>query len=162
MKPGMGWPIGISAILAAFVIGNLALMRLANDDPAMAIEPDYYKKAVAFDSTLAQEKRSAALGWAASTTIASVDGSRGPIVTVSLADAAQVAVQGATVTVTARYNARANDVLTDTLREASPGQYRARLAVTHAGQWEVRIDAVRGAEHFMTSTRAEVSGALAP
>lgn len=160
MKAGMGWPIGIIAILAGFVVGNLALMRLANDDPAMAIEPDYYKKAVAFDSTMAQEKRSNALGWSASTAIAP-SGASGTVVTVTLADARQQPVQGASVAVTARYNARANDVLTDTLREAAPGQYSAPLAVTHAGQWEVRISAVRGAEHFVTSTRAEAPIAAA-
>ena len=29
-------------------------MRIANDDPSFAIEPDYYRKAVTWDSTLAQ------------------------------------------------------------------------------------------------------------
>ena len=162
MKPGMGWPIGIVAILVAFVVGNLALMRLAGSDPAMAIEPDYYKKAVAFDSTMAQEKRSALLGWTATTTITPDTGAGGMVVSVALVDAAHAPVKGASVAITARYNARANDVLSDTLHEAAPGQYRAPLAVTHAGQWEVRIDAVRGTEHFMESTRAEVPRANRP
>ena len=45
MKPGAGWPIGIAIVLAATVVGNLVMMRVAGDDPSMAIEPDYYRKA---------------------------------------------------------------------------------------------------------------------
>lgn len=153
MKRGLGWPIGITAILVVFVVANLLVMRLANDDPAFAIEPDYYNKAVAFDSTMATERRSAALGWSASATIA--QGNAGPMVTVTLADARQRPIIGASVTIDARFNARANDVLTATLREAEPGQYTAPLAVRHAGQWEVRIIARRGTDRFVASTRAE-------
>jgi nitrogen fixation protein FixH len=155
VKPGTGWIIGVVGILSAFVIANLLLMRLANDDPSFAIEPDYYRKAVAFDSTMAQERRSAALGWTASSLIAPGAGASGPVVTVTLADARQQPVVGAAVTITARFNARANNVLSATLREDAPGTYRAPLAVQHAGQWEVRIDAVRGTERFVTSTRTD-------
>jgi len=153
MKQGSGWPIGIVSILVLFVVANLIVMRLANDDPAFAIEPDYYNKAVAFDSTMAVERRSAALAWSASARIA--HGDSGPMVMVTLADARHQPIAGASVTINARFNARANDVLAATLREGAPGQYVAPLAVRHAGQWEVRINAVRGAEHFVASTRTE-------
>jgi len=156
MKPGMAWPIGIVVILTVFVAANLAVMRLANSDPSFAIEPDYYSKAVAFDSTMAIERRSAALGWTASAVVAPAAGTRQAAVRVTLADAARQPVRGASVSITARYNARANDVLSATLREDAPGEYDAPLAVGHAGQWEVRIDAVRGAEHFTASTRTDV------
>ena len=70
MKKGMGWPIGVAVILGTTVVANLVVMRLANNDPAFAIEPDYYKKAVAFDSTFAEERRSLELGWTATSTLA--------------------------------------------------------------------------------------------
>jgi nitrogen fixation protein FixH len=117
-------------------------MYLANDDPAFAIEPDYYRKAVAFDSTLSTARRSATLGWSASTAIVREDS--GASVTVTLADADRRPVAGASVTIDARFNARANDVLDVALQERAPGQYAGQLDVRHAGQWEVRVDAVRG------------------
>ena len=44
-------------------------------------------------------------------------------------------------------------MLTAALREAAPGHYAApRCAARFAGQWELRIDATRGAEHFVAST----------
>jgi Predicted integral membrane protein linked to a cation pump len=153
MKRGMGWPIGIGTILILFVAANLFVMRLATTDPSFAIEPDYYNKAVAFDSTMAEERRSAALGWSASSIIAAGDTRTGPAVTVTLADAKRQPIVDASVTITALFNARANDVLSATLHEHSPGQYGAPLAVRYAGQWEVRVDAVRGTDHFVTSTR---------
>lgn len=156
MKPGMGWPIGIAVILGTTIVANLAVMRLASNDPAFAIEPDYYKKAVAFDSTIATERRSLDLGWTATSTFAPSDSAGQQTLTVTLADAQQAPVQGAAVTVVALANARANDLLSATLHEVSPGRYQATLAARFAGQWEVRVDAVRGTEHFVASTRTDV------
>lgn len=153
MKRGTGWPIAVTAVLVVFVSANLWMMRLAGDDPAFAIEPDYYRKAVAYDTTMAERRRSAALGWSASTSIAAGAARGESILTVSLADSTRQPIDDAAVTVTARFNARANDVQSATLHRSAAGRYDAPLAVTHAGEWEVRIDAVRGAEHFVTSTR---------
>ena len=157
MKPGMQWPIGIAAVLGATVIANLVVMRIANSDKAFAIEPDYYKRAVAFDSTLATERRSDALKWSASARFLAQTTAGQRTLAVTLTDAQGVAVQGATVTMTALANARANLVLTATLQESSPGRYQGSLAATFPGQWEVRIDAVRGAEHFVTTMRTELT-----
>lgn len=157
MKKGMGWPIGVAVILGATVVANLVVMRLANNDPAFAIEPDYYKKAVAFDSTFAEERRSLELGWTATSTLASSTRAGESTLTVALDDAQHQPVSGATVTVVALANARANDRLTASLREVTPGRYESTIAARFAGQWEIRIDAVRGAEHFVASTRTDVS-----
>ena len=162
MKPGMGWPIGVVVILGATVIANIVVMRVANNDPSFAIEPDYYQKAVAFDSTIAEERRSVALGWTATSTIVASDTAGRPTLTVTIADARRQPVQGATVTVTALANARANEILSAALREVAPGRYQGALAARFAGQWEVRIDAVRGSEHFVVSTRTDVARAASP
>jgi nitrogen fixation protein FixH len=160
MKPGMGWPIGIVAILSATVVANLVVMRIANSDAAFSIEPDYYKKAVAFDSTMATEQRSNALGWSAASTIVASDSAGRPMLTVTMVDAEQKPLQGATVNVTALANARANNILSASLKEIAPGQYQARLSAQFAGLWEVRIDAQRGTEHFVASTRTDLAQAL--
>ena len=157
MKTGMGWPIGVAAILGVTVIANLVVMRIANSDPAFAIEPDYYKKAVAFDSTMAIERQSLDLGWTATSSFSTGDRSDGPTLTVTLADRQAHPIEGALVTIVALANARANDMLSATLREVSPGRYQSPLAARFTGQWEVRVDAMRNTEHFVASTRANLS-----
>lgn len=158
MKPGMGWPIGVVVVLAATVIANLVVMRIATSDPSFAIEPDYYKKAVAFDSTIAEERRSDSLGWTAASTIVADDTVGRPLLTVTLVDARQQPVHGATVSVVALANIRSNDLVSLTLTEVAPGRYQSILAARIPGQWEVRVDAVRGREHFVASTRTDIAG----
>src|SRR4051812_3654125 len=100
MKPEHRWPIGITVILLGFAAANLAMMRVARNDPAFAVEPDYYRKAVGFDSTMAQERQTLALGWVASSRIERVD--RISTVAVILRDSLGEPVRGAAVSVRAR------------------------------------------------------------
>ena len=51
------WPWAIGAVLLITVAANLALFHVAGSDPSFVIEPDYYAKAVAWDSTMAQTRR---------------------------------------------------------------------------------------------------------
>lgn len=162
MKPGMGWPIGIALVLGATVVGNLIMMRIANDDPSMAIEPDYYKKAVDFDSAMAQERRSNALGWTAVSTMDSLVSGRRTRLHVRLRDASGASVPDASVHVTALFNARANDLQTGALQRDDDSSYSAPLDIRYPGEWEIRVDAVRGREHFKTTSRVDAVRANAP
>lgn len=158
MKSEMRWPIGIVVILATSVLGNLAFMRLANSDPSFAVEPDYYTRAVAFDTTMQETRLSNALGWTATASIDSVHENQG-IVRLKLHDQTNTPVVVDSVRVAAFFNGRANDVTrtmltVDTSR--GRGSYSARIPITHVGQWQLHIDARRGAEHFVTSMRTEV------
>jgi nitrogen fixation protein FixH len=157
----MGWPIGIVLVLSATVIGNLVMMRVANDDPSMAIEPDYYKKAVDFDSTMAQERRSNALGWTAVSTMDSIVTGRPTRVRVQLHDASGASIADASVQVTALFNARANDLQAGSLQRQADSSYSAPLNIQYPGEWEVRVDAVRGSQHFRTTSRVVASHATA-
>ena len=62
---GRAWPIAIAGILFAGIASNVGFAILASSDPAAAVEPDYYRKAVAWDQEMAQEERNIALGWSA-------------------------------------------------------------------------------------------------
>ncbi|MEP6834903.1 MAG: FixH family protein [Gemmatimonas sp.] len=165
MKPGTLWIAGICSILGVTVVGNIVVMAIANDDPSFAIETDYYKKAVDFDSTLRLERGSVALGWTAAATV--VQDSTAPIaqLVVSISGKDQRPVVGLLVDVDALFNARANDVVHARLTEQTPGVYTAPLAVAHSGQWEVRIKATRpdtgrALTTFVSSARIDVSVAL--
>ena len=155
MKGDKRWPIGITVTLTVFVIANLLLMRIAGADPSFAVEPDYYRKAVTFDSTMDAERASVALGWTASSVLSPNDA--GAMLTVTLVDGHGAPVSDATVTISARFVARANDVLTASLNEVAPGRYSATIGARHAGQWEIRVNATRNTEHFFASTRAEAT-----
>jgi nitrogen fixation protein FixH len=155
MKRGTWWPIGITAVLATTVAANIWVMRIANDDPSFAIEQDYYKKAISWDSTLAQGRRNGELGWRLTPTF-------GPIVnggarlSVRLTDATGTAITGAHVRVTALPVARANDVHEATLVAAGAGDYDVHLDAQRTGQWELRFDVRAGLVHFTDVARVEV------
>jgi nitrogen fixation protein FixH len=149
----MGWPIGVATILAATVAANVIVMQIANNDPAFAVEPDYYRKAVNFDATMAQERENISLGWGIETLIDSIGDGRHTRVAIRLRDASSSPLAGARVAVMARFNARANDTLTARLTEEAPGTYVTTLPIAHPGQWEVRVDATHGSQRFSASSR---------
>jgi nitrogen fixation protein FixH len=151
MKRGQAWPIGITLLLTIFVAANLVVMRIAGADPSFAVEPDYYAKAMTFDSTMALERESARLGWTAASWIVPRDGAT--MLVVTLTDAKGAAVAGAMVVSEARFVGRAAKVLRDTLAETGRGQYEATLVDPPGGAWEVRVAATRGAERFVATTR---------
>jgi nitrogen fixation protein FixH len=157
MKSGMQWPIGIAIVLSVTVVANLVVMRIANSDPSFAVEPDYYQKAVDFDSTRAHENASAQLGWMSTTTITFDEHTDTAWVTVILHDATHTAVEHAVVAVDALPVARANDVLHATLSETTPGVYRAPLPVPRGGLWDVHVNATRDTARYLTTTRVEIA-----
>ena len=160
MKQGMGWPIGVATILACTVAANIVVMRIASDDPSFSVEPDYYRKAVNFDSTMAQERANISLGWGFDVAIDSIGDGTHTRLAVRLRDASAAPLPGARVAVMARFNARANDTLTAVLREQTPGTYVTTLAIAHPGEWEVRVDATHGSQRFSTSARVNAVRAL--
>jgi nitrogen fixation protein FixH len=157
----MAWPVGVAVILGLTVAANLWVMRVANSDPSFAIEPDYYKKAVNFDSTMAQERANVTLGWGVATQFAPIGDGTHTRLTVTLRDAAAGPLTGARVAIMTRFNARANDTLTAVLTEDAPGRYTAALPIAHAGEWEVRVDATRDGARYSASTRVIAVRAVA-
>jgi FixH len=154
MKRGMGWPIGVAVILAATVGLNIWVYRVANDDPSFAIERDYYRKAVDWDSTLAQRRQNLALGWHLSPRLDAFTPRDGARLRITLTDAAGTPIRDATVKVAAFFNARANDIIDSALARDSSG-YSVRLPVRYGGVWELQFDVTRGHERFTATSRVE-------
>ena len=163
MKAGMGWPIGVATILALTVAANIVVMRIANDDPSFSVEPDYYRKAVAWDSTMARRAESAALGWTATVTLEAEARAAAPTtVAVALLDTSGAPVREATVAVTLIHNADAGRPLSVRLSERAPGTYEGSALLAFPGRWEVRIAATRGAERFELTTHTDLLRREAP
>lgn len=159
MKKGMGWPIGITMLLLATVASNIGVIMLVNDDPSFAIEPDYYRKAVSWDSTQAVARASDALRWTVQSTV--VSGSSGTQrLRVRITDAQGLGVDGADVRGELLYVARANDVQTVRLTAvdgAEFGTYESPVVMGNTGLWELRLAADRGDARFREIVRLDTS-----
>lgn len=155
MKRGAWWPIGITTVLATTVAANLWVMRIANDDPSFAIEPDYYRKAVTWDSTLAQERQDSILGWHLKSTVGIVAGTGKTRISAILTDSLGTPISGAMVKVAALPVARASEVHEATLAEASAGEYSGQLDAQRQGRWELRFDVRAGSTRFTEVARVD-------
>lgn len=159
MKREHLWPLGMAAILAGTVVINFWMIKVAGDDPSFAIEPNYYARAVAWDSTVAQEARNRRLGWRVEPTLTGFDES-GAVLSVALSDSAGAAIPDAHVRVSALFVGRANEVL-DAPLAPTGSRYAVRLPVRHRGAWELRFTVNRGGERFTSTHRVEVRSAQA-
>ncbi|MBM4342729.1 MAG: FixH family protein [Deltaproteobacteria bacterium] len=105
---GWHWPLWVVGLLAIPVAAHAYLIAKALHDPGLAVERDYYTRAVAWDAEMDQQRKNAALAW-------QVSGEPGPLhadgaslrVHVRGADGQPVA--NAVVQVRARHNARPSE-----------------------------------------------------
>lgn len=173
MKKGWQWPVLVSLALAFTVGVNVVMLFAAGADPnGTVVEPDYYRKAVEWDRTMARRAASEALGWTAAATLGAIgdaedatsatgatagvgtgDGTR--MLSVELRDASGATIADADVSATLIHNREASTPVVLTLRAVGAGRYEAAGALVHAGQWEVRVVARRGPARFETSLRVE-------
>ncbi len=149
------WPTAIVAVLVAQMSFGVWMARVARDDPHFAIEPDYYARAVNWDSTMAQSRRDKALGWIASAGMSRGTG-RAAFLRVTLTDSAGIAVT-AVDSVTAEALAVAHAGLIDKLTLARDGDaYRVTVSIAAPGLWEVQVRAYRGGDLFTAKLRTEL------
>ena len=151
------WPLAIVGVLAITVGANVVLLYQASGRDAAAVEPDYYRKAVAWDSTLAQQAKNAALGWRLDADFGA-PGRDGTPLTVRLADARGTALADAAITVEAVHNAEGSRRLHAVLRPAPGGAYAVTLPLAHRGLWELRFEVMRSGERFTATLRREAEG----
>jgi nitrogen fixation protein FixH len=155
MKRGAWWPIGIVTVLATTVAANIWVMRIASSDPSFAIEPDYYRKAIAWDSTLAQARQDSILGWRLTPELRVVAATGRARLSAILTDSTGAPISGAVVKVSALPVARANEVHELTLAAAGAGEYAAQLDSRREGRWELRFDVRAGSTRFTEVARVE-------
>lgn len=155
MKRGAWWPIGITAVLATTVAANLWVMRIATDDPSFAIEPDYYQKAITWDSTLAQARQDSVLGWRLTPQLQIVAGTGKTRISATLADSLGTPISGAVMKVAALPVARASEVHEAMLAAAGAGEYEGQLDAQRQGRWELRFEVRAGSTRFTEVARVE-------
>ena len=130
MKRGSWWPIGIAVVLATTVAANVWVATIASDDPSFAIEQDYYRTAIAWDSALAQARTNATLGWRLTPTLGPIRPDGLAQLRVTLTDTTGAAISDADVRVSAVQVARAREEQQVTLASSAGGTSRNPLGVT--------------------------------
>jgi nitrogen fixation protein FixH len=155
MDPERRWPWGIATVLALTVAGNAVIYYAANDANAAAVEPDYYRKAVEWDSTLAQADRNQRLGWTADVDLGPLESGGTSEATIRLRDADGSPVSGARLGITAIHNAIATTPLHAVATTDSTGRARLTLPLGHHGLWEFRLEASRGTQRYTASLRQD-------
>jgi len=151
---GWWWPWFIGALLVATAGGQGIMLYAATHDPTFAIEPDYYAKAVAFDTTILRDRENIQLGWRAAGTM-TTSGSAAAL-RVTLTDSAGTPISGARVRAVAIHNLDGSHPLSVALAE-SGAAYSGLIPGAHRGLWEIRVDAVLGTSHFTPSIRVDYS-----
>jgi nitrogen fixation protein FixH len=146
--PSWWWPVALIVLLVAGAAANIGLMVVASRDATFAVEPDYYKKALDWDRTVAQEAVNGALGWTMS-----AEFERGPTpgevrLVARIVDREGAPLTGARVVVQAFASARARQVYSAALEPRSAGVYTAILPSARRGLWEIRAQASRGGDVF--------------
>jgi nitrogen fixation protein FixH len=146
------WPLALVAVLAVTVGANAVLFWVANRGEGPSVERDYYRRAVACDSTLAERARSRALGWRVAAALSPPAAGQGTLdLTVTDADGAPVS--GARVRVEGVAIAHARLRLDAPLSEVGAGRYAVRLAVERTEWHEFRLTVERDPARFAARLR---------
>ncbi len=156
MKPGRLWPLALVGVLGVTVIAYAAMFMAARDPSSEAVEKDYYRKAVAWDSTQAQERRDALLGWRADAALSPRDAAGLSLVRCTLADSAGRPLDGARVELTATHNLEAEAPVHAALAGTGGGAYEARLPLRRDGMWELQLSALLGGRRFTATLRRDL------
>ena len=164
-RRGAYWPWLVSAALLFTVGVNVVMLFAANSDRnGSVVEPDYYRKAVAWDSTMARRAASDRLGWTAAATLERRMGDQADrsAIVVRISDAEGAPVSGATARAVLIHNLDAGHPQQVELREQGPGLYTGTARISHPGRWEVRVEARRDEARFASVLFAEAAAASGP
>lgn len=114
---------------------GFAAITLATQDPSVAVVPDYYQKALAWDETEKLRRDSEALGWAVQTSVSSKG-----VLHVDLRDADGRPVEITNGSIEIFRHARANHITKHDLEASAEGAISIQDVITHSGWWTVRLD----------------------
>jgi nitrogen fixation protein FixH len=153
MKRGWIWAMIPFVVLGLSMVMHAIFLALAASDPSIAVEEDYYQKALDWDQHRAQKARNKALGWSIAVKVDNsklnaVDRVNRTGLAARLTDRSGRPVTGAVVRLETFHHARSAHVLKATLNESEPGVYRTALLMRRSGNWELLFRVERGREVF--------------
>ncbi len=150
------WSLIIVGLLLLNLSAGAVLVLSARGDPSHHVEQDYYQRALAWDETVAQRRRSQQLGWRVQLELLALAGG-GVRVQLGLVDRLGEAVHGAMVRMTAFHEARAGHRLVRTLTAAGgAGHHHTVLLRPRPGRWKLSFEVTRGNDRFTTTLDREI------
>jgi len=147
IKPGVLWPAVIAGALTLHVVGSLMMVYVATSNESFAVEPDYYRKALAWDDKRAQDHRNAEFGWQLNFTVEPAAPGHDPKIRVDLVDADGLPLNHAKVSLEAFANTQADKRFAVDLT-AVDDHYEINLPMRRDGLWEFRFEVTRGDDKF--------------
>lgn len=161
MNAARRWPAALVGVLAITVAANGALYWTASHDRSFAAEPDYYQRAVDWDSSVARGQRSAALGWTTDVRLAPPELGEAAL-TVTITTREGLPLDSADVRATLSHNAEGGRTFDLTLLASGPGRYAARIPSSARGLWRVDLAATRGQEAYVRRLTVDNGAAVRP
>lgn len=159
-KRAVFWPVFIVGLIGANMAGAITMVVIATSDRTVAVEPDYYRKALDWDHAAEARRASEALGWKAEFGFNGLDASGlGRIVRLVLRDRAGKEIVGAKVSVECFHQADASRRYQAELMSVDGDGYTAAMPINRSGLWEVRLTATRGEERFVETTTVFIASA---
>lgn len=150
------WMFAPVALTLASMGFAVVTVRLALRDHGTAVEPDYYRKAAAWDERRLAREAGEALRWTVSPSLER-SARDSLIVELTIADKYGIPIEGAQVALEGIPIRAADTAQTIPLRESTGGRYAGTLRVPASGQWEFRVDLKRGEERLIESFRRAVA-----
>ena len=151
------WALVPVALLLSSALGVGSMAIVAVRDPHFATEPNYYQKAIGWDQTQAQAATNQRLGYVAEVpAVVRFDAQGHASLELTLRDRLGQPVTGAQLAGDAFANAYSGKLVGLRFEEQPAGVYRAKLTVSHPGQWVFQIVGNVGSERFTTDVRADL------
>jgi FixH protein len=151
------WALVPVALLLCSALGVGSMAIIAARDPHFATEADYYQKAIRWDETQAQAATNERLGYVVELpAVVRFDRGAQASLELTLSDRLGQRSSGAQLSAEAFANAYSGELVSVVFEERSAGLYRAKLTVTHPGQWVFRISGSVAGERFTTNARADL------
>jgi len=142
--------IGLLSFFGVVISVNMAFVYFALDSWTGLVAQDSYRKGLAYNDTLADAERQAALGWKTAV------GYDGTALTIRLIDENGNALLASDITVVVRRPTHENMDLTVTMEAADNG-YVAPVTFPEAGLWDVDVTIDRGADRYRMIHRLVVA-----
>jgi nitrogen fixation protein FixH len=157
LPPQLLWPGLVVALLVGQIVVCFVMISRAVGDPTVAIEPNYYQKAVNWDDSRAARAASAALGWSASWEVAPVADVLGErLVKLSLQDEAGAPITDAAVALRFFHHARSAERFEASLAHGGGGIYAAAVPMKRPGLWTLEVRATHGDDTFLDVSQIKV------
>lgn len=159
IPPHIAWPAFIVVLFVAGIGGTFVMMWFAQRDGGPQVIDDYYRKAIEWDQTMAEQAAGEALGWQIEVSIQPpAPGQDLPSLSLLVSDSTGTPVSGLAGVVRLLRPQLAEALFETALAELheSPGTYRQTVPINRPGLWDIQVEASRDQSRIRKTIRTEV------